>query len=158
LIFPAEVRQGQINTFLRVVDSFGGVADIAQVSKELDTDLTQLLPILDAAELLGLVTVEKGDVKLTETGRHFLSLKRGRSSLVREALSKVEPFATVLTLDGKFRAKDLADELSRKNIRWHHEDEVNTSILNEILINWGIASGILEYDGSDSTFSLKKPS
>lgn len=156
MIFPAEVKQGQLNTFLRVVDSFGGKADVAQVSKELDTDLTQLLPILDAAEILGLVTVERGDVKLTELGKQFLSLHRGRSSLVKDTLSKVEPFATALSMLGRFTARDLADELSRKSIRWHHEDEVNVSIINEMLLHWGIPAGIVEYNGADSTFEVRK--
>ena len=31
-------------------------------------DLTKLLPVLDAAEMLGLVTVEKGEAKLTKVG------------------------------------------------------------------------------------------
>jgi NitT/TauT family transport system ATP-binding protein len=155
LLFPTDVKAGQLATFLRVVSTFGGSADVARVSKELDTDLTQLIPILDAAELLGLIVVEKGDVKLTEEGQAVLSARRGKGLVFRDPLAKVEPFRTALTFKGKFTAKELANILSLRDIRWHHEDEVNTSIIGEMLIHWGIPAGFFEYDGSDGSFVTK---
>ncbi len=72
LLFPADVRMTQVNALLRAVNLSGGIADVAKVSKELDTDLTQLLPLLDAAEMLGIIVVEKGDIKLTKLGESML--------------------------------------------------------------------------------------
>lgn len=146
----------QINALLNAINSFGGTVDVARVSKELDTDLTQLLPLLDAAEMLGIITVEKGDVKLTKLGETMLKSGHKRALVVRDALKKLEPFATALQFKGKFTSADVADLLSLKGIRWHHEDEVNRSIVEKMLLIWGIYADILEYDGSDSTFEVKQ--
>ncbi len=156
MLFPADVRMTQVNALLRAVNLSGGIADVAKVSKELDTDLTQLLPLLDAAEMLGIIVVEKGDIKLTKLGESMLKAGNRRALVVRDALKKLEPFATALQCNGRFTAAEIADVLSAKGIRWHHEDEVNKSIIEKMLIIWGIYADILEYDGSDSSFLVKQ--
>ena len=156
MLFPADVRMTQINALLKAINSFGGSVDVARISKELDTDLTQLLPLLDAAEMLGVITVEKGDVKLTEVGQRMLNSGHKRALVVRDALKKLEPFATALQQKGRFTSSEIADTLSSRGIRWHHEDEVNRSIIEKMLLIWGIYADILEYDGSNSTFIVKQ--
>jgi hypothetical protein len=113
-------------------------------------DLTKLLPVLDAAEMLGLVTVKKGEVKLTKEGSKIHTSKE-RALAISDTLSKVEPFATALGFEKKFNGEDVAKKLSSTGIRWHHEDEVNSLIVGEILVHWGIRTGLLDYDGSSFT-------
>jgi hypothetical protein len=120
-------------------------------------DLTKLLPVLDAAEMLGLVTVEKGEAKLTKEGAEMRTSKE-RALLMRDALSKLEPFVTALKFEKKFTGTDVAKELSDKGTRWHHEDEVNSLIVSEILLHWGIHAGLLDYDGSGFTPKARRES
>ena len=148
-IFPAEVNPNQLAAFLRSVYASDGVVHVHKLATDLGWDLTKLLPILDAAEMLGLVTVEKGEAKLSREGQRMINLKKGRPRALelRNSLSHIEPFMTALRLKKKFTGEDVAKELSKKGIRWHHEDEVNSLIVNEMLMHWGIRAGIVDYDG-----------
>ncbi|MDG6928653.1 MAG: AAA-associated domain-containing protein [Nitrososphaerota archaeon] len=155
MLFPADVKASQLTTFLRVISYSGGTMDVARVADELDMDLTRLIPILDAAEMLCLVKVEKGEVKLSKAGQDLLSVRKGRLLRIREALTKVEPFRTAVAMRGRFTADELAQEMEARSIRWHHEDEVNHAIVDELLIHWGIYAGLVDYDGSSSTFTVR---
>jgi NitT/TauT family transport system ATP-binding protein len=150
-IFPAEVNPNQLAAFLRSVYASDGVVHVHKLATDLRWDLTKLLPILDAAEMLGLVTVEKGEAKLSEEGQRIINGKKGRALKMRNSLSQIEPFMTALRFKKKFTGEDVAKELSKKGIRWHHEDEVNSLIINEMLMHWGIRAGILDYNGSSFT-------
>jgi hypothetical protein len=146
--FPADVSPSQLAAFLKSVYASDGVVHVHEVALDLHWDLTKLLPIIDAAEMLGLVTVEKGEAKLSHEGHRMLSAKKGRRQALGNSLSKIEPFTTALRFKKKFTGEDVAKELSKKGIRWHHEDEVNSLIVSEILMHWGIRVGLLNYDGS----------
>jgi hypothetical protein len=153
-IFPADVNPSQLAAFLKSVYASDGVVHVHDVALDLHWDLTKLLPIIDAAEMLGLVTLEKGEAKLSKEGHRMLSVKKGRKQALGNSLSKIEPFMTALRFKRKFTGEDVAKELSRKGIRWHHEDEVNSLIVSEILMHWGIRLGLLDYDGSSFTRNI----
>ena len=150
-IFPAEVNPHQLAAFLRSVYASDGVVHVHKLATDLGWDLTKLLPILDAAEMLGLVKVEKGEAKLSKEGQRIINVKKGRGLELRNSLSQIEPFMTALRFKKKFTGEDVAKELAKKGIRWHHEDEVNSLIVNEILMHWGIRAGIVDYDGFSFT-------
>jgi hypothetical protein len=158
LIFPADVNPSQLAAFLRSAYASDGVVHVHKVALDLHWDLTKLLPILDAAEMLGLITVEKGEAKLSREGERMFSVKKGRTRALGNSLSQIEPFMTALGFKRKFTGEDVAKELSKKGIRWHHEDEVNSLIVSEILMHWGIRAGILDYDGSGFTCSVRNDS
>jgi hypothetical protein len=156
--FPADVSPSQLAAFLKSLYASDGVVHVHKVAVDLHWDLTKLLPIIDAAEILGLVTVEKGEARLSEEAHRIISAKKGRILALGNALSKIEPFTTALRFKRKFTGEDVAKELSRKGIRWHHEDELNSLIVNEILMHWGVRARILEYDGSSFTRNIERVS
>jgi NitT/TauT family transport system ATP-binding protein len=141
--------------FLRSVYASDGVVHVHKVAQDLHWDLTRLLPIIDAAEMLGLVTVENGEAKLSREAHRMLSVKKGRIQALGDSLSRIEPFTTALRFKRKFTGQEVAQELSRRGIRWHHEDELNSLIVSEILMHWGIRARILEYDGSHFTRCIR---
>ena len=147
-VFPADVNPSQMAAFLKSVYASDGVIHVHKLALDLHWDLTKLLPILDAAEMLGLATVEKGEAKLSREGHRMLSVKKGRMQVLGDSLSKIEPFTTALRFKRKFTGEEVAEELSRRGVRWHHEDELNSLIVSEMLMHWGVRTGILEYDGS----------
>ncbi len=154
LPFPADVKLGQLTAFLRNVHASGGKVQVAKVSRELHTDLLMLLPIMDAAEMLQLAKVEKGEVKLLKHGEELLATPKPNFSAIKPLLRGIEPFKTAVVLK-RFTAEQIAGELAKGGVRWHHEDTVNTMVLREMLIHWGIPSGLLDYDGYTSTFTVK---
>jgi NitT/TauT family transport system ATP-binding protein len=158
-IFPADVNVSQLRAFLKLVYASDGMAHVHTVAMELHMDLTKLLPVLDAAEMLGLVTIERGEVRLSKEARKTLGTREGKKThAISESLSKVEPFTTALRFKGKFTGEDVAKELSNKGVRWHHEDELNSLIVNEILMHWGVRAGLFDYDGSGFTPKIRRNS
>ncbi len=152
--FPAEAKLGQVRAFLKVVLALGGRTQVGKVARELHMDLVTLLPVMEAAEMLQLAMVEKGEVELLEAAKQLLATGNPDFSQVKPVLREIEPFKTALAL-GKFTAEQIADRLARQGFRWHHEDTVNSSVLSEILIHWGIPTAILEYDGYTATFTSR---
>lgn len=152
--FPAEAKLGQVRAFLKTVLDLGGRTQVAKVARELHMDLVTLLPVMDAAEIIQLATIEKGDVKILKLGEQLLRTGNPDFSQVRPLLRRIEPFKTALSL-GKFTGEQIARELAKKGVRWNHEDKINTSVVAEILIHWGIVSGLLDYDGYTSTFTVR---
>jgi len=154
-IFPAEVNPNQLIAFLSSVYVSDGVVRVHKLATDLRLDLTKLLPILNAAEMLGLVKVEKGEVKLSMEGQRIINVKKGKVLELRNSISQIEPFMTALSFKKKFTREDVAKELAKKGIRWNHEDEDNSLIVNEMLMHWGIRAGIVDYDGSSFTTHIQ---
>ena len=154
LPFPAEVKLGHLTAFLRTVLTAGGEIQVAKIARELHSDLVMLLPIMDAAEMLQLAKVEKGRVKLLKHGDELLATPKPNYSSIKPLLGGIEPFKTAAALK-RFTAEQIASELAKDGVRWHHEDTVNTMVLREMLIHWGISSGLLDYDGYTSTFTVR---
>jgi hypothetical protein len=152
--FPAEAKLGQVRAFLKVILALGGRTQVAKVARELHADLVTLLPVMDAAEMLHLATIEKGEVKLLKAAEQLLATGNPDFSQVRPVLRGIEPFKTAHILE-KFTAEQIADHLAKQGIRWHHEDTVNSSVVKEILIHWGIPTKVLDYDGYTATFTAK---
>jgi NitT/TauT family transport system ATP-binding protein len=78
---PGEKRPGarrlpraRLNALAGLVETLfveGGHADLYRLSGELQLELDDVLPIVDAAELLGLLSVEQGDLHLTALGETY---------------------------------------------------------------------------------------
>jgi len=62
MMMPANVRAGQVVSLVEVTGGLGPKIDTHRLADELGADIAVFLPILDAAELLGLVKKERGEV------------------------------------------------------------------------------------------------
>jgi NitT/TauT family transport system ATP-binding protein len=155
VVMPAHVRPGQIMGLVEATGGLGSPIDLSRVADELGADIATLLPMLDAAEMLGLVKVERGVVALTEFGSRFQKASKNKMRLVKEQLAKIEPFNTALVLGAHrhaFSSGEVAKTLSKKGVRWHHEPEVNEAVVRGLLIHWTIYAGLLQYDGKADKF------
>jgi len=128
-----------------VMNEFGGNANLFMVAKEMDSDIDSLVPALNAAVYLGFLTVEDGDVRITELGRAFLKSRIGeRKRILKERIMNIEPFRTAyeLGLKGPFSVDELIDALSSKgyvDVRGPGSKELVSLLLAE----WGVFSGLL---------------
>lgn len=158
-VMPANVRPGQVIGLVEVTGGLGSRVDVSTLADELGDDIAVLLPILDAAELLGLVNSVKGEVLLTDFGVEFQKETRNKVTLLKERLVKIEPFRTAvefISKRGEVSAREVADELAIEGIKLHHQMDLNESLVQALLIHWGIRSGLLAYDGRTGKF--KRPS
>jgi len=147
-VMPANVRAGQIIGLVDVTGSLGSPIDVGRLAYEFGDDIATLLPVLDAAEMLDLVKIEKGNVNQTDFGLRFQRTSKHKIRLLKDHLSKIEPFKTAVDMvskQGSVSSSEVADALIRKKVQWHHEQEVNEALVNGLLIHWAIYAGILKY-------------
>ena len=65
-------RIGMIVGLLENLNDHGSKADIYKLSQSLHFELDDLMPITDAAELLGFVRIESGDIEFTDLGHRVI--------------------------------------------------------------------------------------
>ena len=156
LMMPANVRGGQVISLVEVAGTIGGKVDVPMLADELGADIAVLLPILDAAEMLGLVRTEKGDVHLTELGHRFQKTSKEKLKMLKDRIAAIEPFRSALVLASKGKpttASQVAETLSEMGLKWHYQPEINESLIRTLLIHWTIYAGLLKYDGKSGRFT-----
>jgi NitT/TauT family transport system ATP-binding protein len=156
LLMPGTVRGGQVISLVEVAGSIGGKVDVPKLADELGADIAVLLPIIDAAEMLGLVRTEKGDVHLTELGLRFQKASKNKLKGLKDRIAAIEPFRTALELGAHGKpvtASQVAETLSEMGLKWHYQPEMNEALIKALLIHWAIYAGLLKYDGKSGKFT-----
>jgi hypothetical protein len=157
-MMPANVRAGQIVSLVEITGGLGSRIDIPRLADEFSANIETLLPILDTGEILGLVRTEKGDVFLTDFGLKFQKTSKNKIRLLKDVLSKIEPFKTALDIcaaKGFATSHEIASSLEAMDVRWHHSPELNEALIQALLIHWAIYAGLLTYDGRNGRFEKK---
>lgn len=156
LLMPGNVRGGQVISLVEIVGGIGGKVDAPKLADELGADIAVLLPILDTAEMLGLVRIEKVDVHLTDLGLKFQKTSKNKLRILKERIATIEPFRTALELASKGKpisAGQVADTLTEMGLKWHYQPEINEALVRALLIHWAIYAGLLSYDGKSGKFT-----
>ncbi len=82
-------RPGGMAGLLELLLDKGGRDDIYRLADDLAFEIDDLLPIVDAAQLLGFLKIEEGDAAITESGAEFANSEILRQKeLFREAAQK----------------------------------------------------------------------
>jgi NitT/TauT family transport system ATP-binding protein len=145
---------GSIAGILEIVQDFGGDVDAARIAAEHALELDDLLPPVQAAELLGFVTTPEGNIKLTDAGKKFLkaSLQK-RKALFREQLVKTPIFQDVLSKLAKMErgtmTKDQVIEVLGFKL-WTTTPEQSF----RTFVNWGRYAGLVTYDADTQDVRL----
>ncbi|HEX9340381.1 MAG TPA: AAA-associated domain-containing protein [Thermoplasmata archaeon] len=148
---------GQILGLVEAVDEAGGAADVATISQEVEMDIDRLGPILAAAEFLGLLEVEDGDVRMTDLSRKLLSASvRERKRIVRDIINAVPVFRHVTEM-----ARSARRPLEREEIIDAIAANVGSRQAEEVfkaLVYWGRYVELVRYDSVSEQLSLRTPS
>jgi NitT/TauT family transport system ATP-binding protein len=140
-------RTGGITGLVELLVDRGGRDDLYHVADDLQLEVDDLLPIVEATTLLGFAKAHEGDVEITPEGRAFAEADiEGKKSLFREAaLAHVDLLQKMRkTLESKSDHSmplqffhDLLDE---------HFSEEDTEKQIETALNWGRYGEIFTYD------------
>src|SRR6202046_441294 len=147
-------RPGGVAGLLELLMDRGGEEDLYHVAETLLLEVDDLLPILDAAVMLGFATAHEGDVKITPQGRVFAEADiSARKRLFREALTQVPLMQHIVkalenksdhTMPVEF-FRDLLDErLPAHDV----EQQIETAL------NWGRYADIFTYDSTSDRLQL----
>ncbi len=153
----AKVSVGQILGLVEAVDEVGGSADAATISQEVEMDIDRLGPIIDAAEFLGFIKVEEGDLTITDLSRRVLHANvRERKKIIRDIIDDVPIFKQVMEM-----AKVARRPLSRDEILGTITARVGTHNATDLfnaLVYWGRYTELVSYDSESEELTVRAPS
>jgi NitT/TauT family transport system ATP-binding protein len=149
-------RPGGIAGLVEILGDRGGSDDLYHLADELVMELDDLLPIVEAATLLGFAEVAEGDVRLTPTGRAFAEggIERRKQIFREAALERVSLLRHIQsalrskanhTLPGEF-FRDILDERFSDQ---EAERQFQTAV------DWGRYSEIFELDPQTDLLMLQ---
>ena len=151
-------RRGAVAGLLELLNDRGGRDDLYRVADELRMELDDLLPIVEAAALLGFAKPDKGDVEITSHGKAFAEADIAtRKSLFREAaLANVSLLQQMSSALASKSDHTMPLEFFRDILEEHFPDnEVQRQI--DTALNWGRYAGIFSYNSESDRLLASDP-
>ena len=151
-------RLGAVGGFLELLHDRGVKEDLFRIAEDLRLEVDDLLPIVEAASLLGFATADKGDVELTPRGREFAEEDmETRRKLLREAmLAHVQLIQRMTSALATKSNRTMPVEFFRDILDESFSDE-QTRHQVETALDWGRNAGIFNYDAARDSISLPEP-
>lgn len=138
--------------------STSGSLELASLADELEMEVDEIFPLVEALDLLGFATTDGGVLHLTASGGAFLDadiLERkvifGRSLLERVPLARHITAAIEAEEDHRVPEERFLTELNE-----FFTDEEAERVL-EVVVAWGRYAEIFAYDYDSGEFSLENP-
>ncbi|MFD7164709.1 ABC transporter ATP-binding protein [Streptomyces violascens] len=132
----------------------GGSCDLADLADDLGLEIDDVLPLVDALELLGFAAVSGDDLVLTDRGTTFAGADVRRSKEIFAAAAPDAPLVRLITTslrqspDGTLRAGFFRDVLAH-----HYTSEQVTQQL-ETATDWGRYAELYGYDAEREEYRL----
>jgi NitT/TauT family transport system ATP-binding protein len=146
-------RPGGIAGLLELLIDRGGRDDIYRLADELAFEVDDLLPIVDAAQLLGFLSIEEGDAVITPSGSEFAESE----ILKQKELFRKAAIEHVLLLRQITRALDTKSDhtvpedffLDMLDEQFSQEETLKQI---ETAINWGRYAELFDFDAGRRRF------
>jgi NitT/TauT family transport system ATP-binding protein len=133
----------------------GGGQDLYKLANELGVDSDHLLRTVEALELLGFVTVAKGDVALTPLGETFAEAGiLARKEILAARLRRLPIFRWLLELLEAAEGKRLRGEVVRRALELEFPP-AEAEKQFQVIINWGRDGELFAYDDSTGVLYLE---
>ena len=150
------VRSGALNGLVELLED-APREDIYRLGEELQFEVDDLLPIVEALELLGLAKVQEGDIELTEEGRRYAaaSLLERKEIFRTQALERCPAIAQIAKVlgqksNGRMNREFFVDAMEQSYGVEEAERQVDT------LIDWGRYAEIFAYDQESRQLYLEQ--
>ena len=138
---------------LEILEDYRGKVDAAKIADELMLELDDMLPAIEAAEMLGFIKVDSGDLILTDKGKEYLAgNSTQRKKILNQTLSRTSLFKWLIE-----QLKNRGDAMSKEELIALLEEEmpdVDAAKLVKWIIEWGRHALILRYDSNSQTIRL----
>ncbi|MCP8315625.1 MAG: AAA-associated domain-containing protein [archaeon] len=148
------VHYSRVIGLLEALEDFGGKVDVAKIADDLSLELDDLLPVIEAAEFLGFLRAESGDILLTDEGSKFLSDgTRGRKKHLGNRLITLDQFKKLIEFVSQKEEKEITkEELS--NFLTEELHEIDSDVASEWMIEWGRHGLLLRYNSKEDKIKL----
>lgn len=144
------VRAGNMSGLLELIVERGGKEDLPYLGQLTNMSTDELLPIIDAAVLLGFATVEQGDIQVTEVGRAFAEadIEQSKALFRQQVLAHVPLIVTIQQkLQEKSNRAVRADLFLDMLEEYYPEEEALHQF--ETAVDWGRYAELFEYDATE---------
>ncbi len=146
-------RPGGVAGLLEMLEDHGGRYDMYRLADDLSLDIDHLLPIVDAAQLLGFLTVAEGTAAITELGVAYATAEgMGQREIFREAAAE-----RVLLMRQIIRSVEAKNDHSVPEDFFHDMldeqfSEEETVRQLETAVSWGRYSQLFDFDATRRRF------
>jgi NitT/TauT family transport system ATP-binding protein len=147
---------GLITGLVELVHDADGRVDVRELADELRLDLEDLLPAVEAAELLGFATSQDGDLVLTDSGRAFAEASvQEKKELFRQALlERVRTAQEVVQTLQRRKPPRMPAEFFLELLERHFSAEEARRQL-AVVVDWGRYAEAFAYEEATGEFSLE---
>ncbi|MBE9011093.1 nitrate/sulfonate/bicarbonate ABC transporter ATP-binding protein [Pseudanabaenaceae cyanobacterium LEGE 13415] len=149
-------RVGGISGLLElIVDLPEGTDDIPRLAERIQLAVDDLLPILDAAVMLGFAEVSQGDVKLTAIGQDFATttILRSKDLFRQQVLDRVPLINSIVSTLKEKRNRSMRSDFF-KDLLDEHFPDAESDRQFATAIDWGRYAELFEYDASEERLYL----
>ncbi|WP_376796050.1 nitrate/sulfonate/bicarbonate ABC transporter ATP-binding protein [Thermogemmatispora sp.] len=150
------VPPGDIIGLLELVQSKGGRASLAELSRELRLELDELLPLVEAVNLLQLAWPDEGELTLTESGRQLAEadVQEKKRLFRHQALARVTLLRRLAEDLAAAPEHRLTEDRYLDQLREHFSESEATAQL-QTLIDWGRYAEVFLYQEEEGIFTLE---
>jgi NitT/TauT family transport system ATP-binding protein len=165
LVLPAQrpyqvlphVSIGDVTGLIELVQLRGGREDLYRIGRHLNLEIDDLLPLVEAADLLCLADTEEGDLVLTDEGKHFaeagvLEEKQVFRAQVLQHVSLVRKIVEALQVAP---GHILPEEHFLQFLETHFSKEEAQAQL-DTAISWGRYAELFSYQENRGMFRLEE--
>ena len=146
-------RPGGVAGLLEMLEDHGGRYEVYRLADELSFEIDHLLPIVDAAQLLGFLTVEEGAASITEQGSAYAN----EEGLHQRAIFRDAATSHVLLIRqivGALAAKtdhSVPEEFFHDMLDEQFSEQETTRQL-ETAVSWGRYTQLFDFDATRRRF------
>jgi NitT/TauT family transport system ATP-binding protein len=139
---------------LELLEDRGAREDGYKIARDLNIKFGDLLKVMKAAEILGLVSTPSGDVVLEPLGKQFLEAKvNERKLILREQLKKHGLFSYFIRLLHGQENKSLTKEVVLEHLAMLLPSEKPERQFQTV-VNWGRYAELFGYNKDEDRFYL----
>ncbi len=142
---------------IEVLHDHGSEDETVKLAEYLQLDLDTLLPVVEAGEMLGFITISGGKIKLTEIGISLIGNKISeRKAVIGKKVVLLEPFKKLLELLKTKKNGRIQKKTIQKILRQELPREQADKTLSK-LIEWGRHVDLIGYEADSEELYLANP-
>ena len=152
------VSIGDVTGLIELVHTKGGREDLYQIGRHLHLEVDDLLPLVQAADLLDLADAEEGDLVLTPQGKRFAEagVLEEKQIFRDQALEQISILRQIVHALETAPGHTLPEEYFLSLLETHFgRDEAQAQL--ETAINWGRYAELFSFQDDRGIFRLEEP-
>jgi NitT/TauT family transport system ATP-binding protein len=149
---------GDITGLIELVHTKGDRADLYQLGRDLQLEADDLLPLVEATDLLDLADPQEGDLILTEAGKRFAEadVLTEKQIFRQQAIERVAMLRQILHDLEEAPDHIVPEERYINQLQQHFSDDEAWTQL-ETIIDWGRYAEAFSYVEDRGIFRLEDP-